>query len=127
MVRVFANGPRDRISIPGRVMLKTSKMALDASLLNTQHYEVRIKGKWSNPGGRGEMSSSLPWEWYDTPNASQQRAKIPQMSVQVVILKNLMMMLQPRRFGEFGVLLHCHCSKIHTGPGVVAPDRVLSI
>ena len=24
---------------------KTQKMALDASLLNTQHYKVRIKGK----------------------------------------------------------------------------------
>ena len=25
------------------------KMVLDASLLNTQHYKVRIKGKWSDP------------------------------------------------------------------------------
>ena len=35
-VRVFANG---------RVIPKTQKMVLDASLLNTQHYKVRIKGK----------------------------------------------------------------------------------
>ena len=28
---------------------KDSKIVLDASLLNTQHYKVRIKGKWSNP------------------------------------------------------------------------------
>ena len=45
MCRVFANGPRDRSSIPGRVIPKTQKMVLDATLLNTQHYKVRIKGK----------------------------------------------------------------------------------
>ena len=44
-VRVFANGPGDLVSIPGRVIPKTQKMVLDASLLNTQHYKVRIKGK----------------------------------------------------------------------------------
>ena len=38
MVRVFANGP-------GRVIPKTKKTVLDASLLNTQHLKVRIKGK----------------------------------------------------------------------------------
>ena len=45
MSRVFANGPGDRGSIQGRVLPKTQKMLLDASLLNTQHYNVRIKGK----------------------------------------------------------------------------------
>ena len=44
-VRGFANGPGDLGSIPGRVIPKTQKMVLDASLLNTQHYKVRIKGK----------------------------------------------------------------------------------
>ena len=44
-VRVFANGPGDLGSIPGRVIPKTQKMVLDASLLNTQHYKVQIKGK----------------------------------------------------------------------------------
>ena len=29
----------------GQVIPKTQKMVLDASLLNTQHYKVRIKGK----------------------------------------------------------------------------------
>ena len=43
--RVFANGPGDRSSIPGRVIPKTLKMLLDTSLLNTQQYKVRIKGK----------------------------------------------------------------------------------
>ena len=42
--RVFANDLRDRGSIPGRVIPKTLKMVLDTSLLNTQHYKVRIKG-----------------------------------------------------------------------------------
>ena len=44
-VRVSANGPGDLGSIPGRVIPKTQKMVLDASLLNTQHYKVRIKGE----------------------------------------------------------------------------------
>ena len=33
--RMFANGPGDRGSIPGRVIPKTLKMVLDTSLLNT--------------------------------------------------------------------------------------------
>ena len=45
MSRMFSNGTGDRGSIPGRVIPKTQKMALDPSLLNTQHYKVRIKGK----------------------------------------------------------------------------------
>ena len=45
MVRVFANGPGDLGSIPGRVIPKTQKMILDAILFNTQHYKVHIKGK----------------------------------------------------------------------------------
>ncbi len=45
MVRVFANGPGDLGSIPARVIPKTQKIVLDVSLLNTQHYKVRIKGK----------------------------------------------------------------------------------
>ena len=45
IVRVFVKGPGDLGSIPGRVIPKTQKMVLDASLLNTQHYKVRIKGK----------------------------------------------------------------------------------
>ena len=44
-VRVFANGPGDLGSIPGRVIPKTFKMELDTTLLNTQHYKVRFKGK----------------------------------------------------------------------------------
>ena len=55
-----ANGPGDRGSIPGRVIPKTQKMELDASLLNTQHYKVQIKGKWNNPGRR-VMNSPTPW------------------------------------------------------------------
>ena len=43
--RVFANGPEDLVSIPGRVIPKTSKMVLDTSLLNTQQYMVYIKSK----------------------------------------------------------------------------------
>ena len=37
---MFATGPGDRGSIPGRVIPKTQKMVLDAALLNTQHYHI---------------------------------------------------------------------------------------
>ena len=43
MSSVFANGPGDRCSIPGRVIPKTQKMVLDVTLLNTQHYKIRVK------------------------------------------------------------------------------------
>ena len=45
MVRVFSNGPLELGSVPGRVIPKTQKMVLDATLLNTHHYKVRIEGK----------------------------------------------------------------------------------
>ena len=45
MSRVFANGPGNQGSIPGRIIPKTQKIILDASLPSTQHYKVRIKGK----------------------------------------------------------------------------------
>ena len=56
MVRVFSNGLGDLGLIPSQVIPKTQKMVLDAILLNTQHYKVRIKGevKWSR-----ERSSAL--------------------------------------------------------------------
>ena len=56
-VRVFANGPGDLGSIPGRVIPKTLKMELDTTLLNTQHYKVRFKGKVE----QWEWSSALPY------------------------------------------------------------------
>ena len=56
--RVFANGPGDMDSIPGRVMPKTLKMVLDTSLLNNQQYKVPIKGKVEHPRKR---SSTLPY------------------------------------------------------------------
>ena len=45
MVRVFANGSGNLGSITGRIIPKTQKMVLDASLLNTQHYKIEVKGK----------------------------------------------------------------------------------
>ena len=45
MVSEFVNVPRDQGSISDRVIPKTHKMVLDASLLNSQYYKVRIKGK----------------------------------------------------------------------------------
>ena len=58
MSRVFTNDPGDWVSIPGRVIPKTLKMVLDGTLLNTQHYKVRIKGKVEQSK---ERSSTLPY------------------------------------------------------------------
>ena len=57
---MFANGPGDLGSIPGRVIPKTQKMVLDASLLNTHHYKVRIKGKLEQ-SREGVAPSPTPW------------------------------------------------------------------
>ena len=56
MFRVFANGLEDQGSIPGRVIPKTRKMVLVASLFNPQPYKVNIKDKWRN-SGKGIPSS----------------------------------------------------------------------
>ena len=58
MGRVFANGPGAMSSIPGRVIPKTLKMVLDTSLLNTQQYKVRMKGKVEQSR---EGNSALPY------------------------------------------------------------------
>ena len=57
---LFANGPGDLNSIPGRVIPKTQKIVLDASLLNTQHYKVQIKGK-VEPSREGVAPSPTSW------------------------------------------------------------------
>ena len=46
MGRVFASDPLE-------------EMVLETSLLNTKHYTVRIKGKWSNLGKRIALSLYL--------------------------------------------------------------------
>ena len=56
--RMFANGPGHLGSILGRIIPKTLKMVLDTSLLNTQQYKVRIKGKVEQSR---ESSSALPY------------------------------------------------------------------
>ena len=58
MSRVFANGPGDRGSIPGRVIPKIQKMVFDAALLNTPPYKVMIKGKVEQSR---EWISALPY------------------------------------------------------------------
>ena len=58
MGRVFANGPGDMDSIPGRVIPKTLEMVLDTFLLNNQQYNVRIKGKVEQSK---ERSCALPY------------------------------------------------------------------
>ena len=55
---VFINGPGDQGSIPLQVILKIQKMVLDAALLSTQLYKVKIKGKAEQSR---ERSSALPY------------------------------------------------------------------
>ena len=57
MSRVLDNGPGDEGSIPGRAIPKTQKTVHDVTLLNTQHFKVRIKGKVEQSR---EWSSALP-------------------------------------------------------------------
>ena len=45
-------------SVPGRVILKTQKMVLDAALLKNQYYKVRIQGKVEQSW---EWSHALPY------------------------------------------------------------------
>ena len=54
----FIFSVRNRGSIPGCVIPKTLKIVLDTSLLNTQQYKVRIKGKVEQSR---ERSSVLPY------------------------------------------------------------------
>ena len=42
---MFTNGLGDGSLILGQVILKTQKIVFDATLLNSQHYKARIKGK----------------------------------------------------------------------------------
>ena len=58
MSRVFANGPEDWGLILDWVIPKTQKMVLDAALLNTKHYNVKIKGKVEQSW---EWSITLPY------------------------------------------------------------------
>ena len=58
MSKMFANGPGDRPSLPGRIIPRTQKMLLDATWLYTQHYKVRIKGKVEQSR---EGNSALPY------------------------------------------------------------------
>ena len=44
-IHVFIGRPGVLGSIPGRVIQKALKMVFDTSLLNTQQYKIRIKGK----------------------------------------------------------------------------------
>ena len=55
MVRVFANGPGNLGSIPGRVIPKTQKILLDASF--TENYKVGIKEKIEQSRERSSVLS----------------------------------------------------------------------
>ena len=53
---MFANGLADRSLIPARVIPKTQKIVLDASLPYTLYYNVGTNNKWTNPEKRVLLS-----------------------------------------------------------------------
>ena len=55
--KVFAIGPGDQGSVPGRVIQRLKKMVFGAALLSTQHSKVRIKSKVEQSR---EKSSAFP-------------------------------------------------------------------
>ena len=59
MSRVFANGPVDQSSIPGRVIPKTKKWYLMPPWLKLSIIWYGSRVKWSNPGD-GVMPSPTP-------------------------------------------------------------------
>ena len=59
-VRVFANGPGDLGSIPGRVIPKTLKWYLIPPCLTLSIIRYGSRVKWSNPGN-GVAPSPTPW------------------------------------------------------------------
>ena len=58
MSRVFAYNRRDPGLISDWVISKTQKIVFDTTLLNTQYYKLKIKGKLEQPR---EYSSALPY------------------------------------------------------------------
>ena len=59
MVRMFANGPEETwVQSLVESYQRLTKMVLDTSLFNTQHYKVRDKGKVEQSR---ERSSALPY------------------------------------------------------------------
>ena len=56
MSRGSTNRSGDLGSIPCWVILKTQKMVLEATLLNTQHIRQESRVKWRNPENGGEPS-----------------------------------------------------------------------
>ena len=60
MVRVFANGPGDLGSIPGRVIPKTQKMVLDTNRLTLSIIRYGSRVKWSKPE-KGVAPSLTLW------------------------------------------------------------------
>ena len=60
--RVFTNDLGDWGSISGWVIPKTQKRVVDTSLLNTQHYKLRINGKVEQSSERSSLSlPHTPW------------------------------------------------------------------
>ena len=59
MVRVFANGPTDRGSIPDRVIPKLKKWYLMPPCLTLSNIKLGSRVNWSNPG-KGAVLSPTP-------------------------------------------------------------------
>ena len=114
MVSVFANGPGDLGSLSGRVIPKTQKMVLDAILLNTQHYKVLSRVKWSNLGK--EVAPS------PTPRCSSYRKRILRVTLDYGRQLYLLSSIWPIDRALSGVV-----TQGQSGPGSDGNERVLHI
>ena len=76
-------------------------MVLDISLLNTQHYNVRIKVKWSNPG-KGVAPSLLDVVALKREPSGCPRQQFPTLLTYIQILSH------NRAYYSFEYI-HCQC------------------
>ena len=86
MSRMLANSRGDRGSNPGRVILKTQKMVLDAALFSIQHYKVMIKSKVEQSR---ERSVALPytsvWKLLKREPLGHHRLRLPTLLILLYI------------------------------------------
>ena len=79
---MFANGPGDLGSILCRIIPKTLKMVLDTSLLNTQQYQLRIKGKVEQSRERSSaLSYTSVWKLLKREPSGRPRLRSPTLLI----------------------------------------------
>ena len=115
---MFANGPGDQDSIPGRAIPKTQKIVLDASLLNTQHYKLWIKGKVEpsilcphQPATRSDNTVSVAQGGTTTPGTTKQILPLDRVFKYIYIyiyIIYIYIYMPDQLKGEITLYIHLH-------------------